>query len=654
MLNYRYFLLFVTCFSLSKFNVNAKEDEFDKQTKVQQGFWRLRHLEGTGIGFNKGYTSTDLFLSTTAKEKLVPYLDLRGHIFNDGRWAANGGIGVRSIYADCKAFGFNGYYDYRQAKHAHFHQIGLGFEYIYPLMRFWANGYIPVSRHKKNYRKRFDEFEDNFAFFVRKSQIAFFGLDGGLGGVIFQRPHYNLEAQGAIYYLRGSFHEWAVGGLFRLKAKLTEYGFAQAQVSYDTNFRWRGSGEIGFRLPLGKELKSNRSCSHQNAFENQLVSQPERFEIMPVDVHRSKRRAIDPLTGNPLFFIFVDNTSGSDGTFESPFATLAAAEAASRPNNVIYIFPGDETTAGMANGIILKDNQQLIGSAADMSVLTPFGQLTIPAQTTTRPKLTTPVNGATTVVTAANQNTISGLHLISGNVNLRVQDKTNVIITNNIFESPQAVAISCNNVAGIVMIDNNRFQGSSFTCTSVTPAANQDLTCFIRNNVYVGMLNFAMIINSNLNNKLLLYHIENNFSLNRFNNNAIVLNNITGSTQSSVNYFLINNNLQSSDVTFTSTNGGSAFMYYELRNNIFDASVAADAYFIDLPGPTIAEVQLLNNIATTGNFNLSTSAVGRLVMQSSDFALTGVQAANTGTFTTTGTLRFIPVLPSRAQSPTGF
>ena len=50
-----------------------------------------RHIENKGIGYNTGYTTLEAFLAApTDLWPVMPFVDLRGHIFNDGHWAANG------------------------------------------------------------------------------------------------------------------------------------------------------------------------------------------------------------------------------------------------------------------------------------------------------------------------------------------------------------------------------------------------------------------------------------------------------------------------------------------------------------------------------------------------------------------------------------
>jgi hypothetical protein len=57
----------------------------------------LRHIESNGIGYDQGYTTLEGFFHTSDPTQWVPFLDLRGHVFNNGKLAANVGLGLRHI-----------------------------------------------------------------------------------------------------------------------------------------------------------------------------------------------------------------------------------------------------------------------------------------------------------------------------------------------------------------------------------------------------------------------------------------------------------------------------------------------------------------------------------------------------------------------------
>ena len=87
----------------------------------------VRHIEGKGIGYNQGYTTLEgFFAPDPEKIAVMPFFDLRGHVFDNGKLAANGGLGARWRWG-CRAYGVNAYYDYRDDRRG-FNQVGVGLE----------------------------------------------------------------------------------------------------------------------------------------------------------------------------------------------------------------------------------------------------------------------------------------------------------------------------------------------------------------------------------------------------------------------------------------------------------------------------------------------------------------------------------------------
>lgn len=77
---------------------------------------------------------------------------------------------------------------------------------------------------------------------------------------------------------------------------------------------------------------------------------------------------INAATGTAQEILHVDNTAGGggDGSKETPFNTLAAAQAAASAQTIIYVKQGDGLTTGQDQGITLnKTGQQLIGSGTN-------------------------------------------------------------------------------------------------------------------------------------------------------------------------------------------------------------------------------------------------------------------------------------------------
>jgi len=294
----------------------------------------VRHREGNGIGYPRGYTSFDLLYSQDWGGNWHTFADLRGHIANDGKWTTNAGLGVRYLNDCCSAvYGLNLFWDWLEARHMNFHQLGAGIEFLWPCWDLRFNGYAPVSRTHKTYRKTFDKFKGNQAYFERKEELALSGFDGAVGCWLYDGGCFGIHTALGGYYFRGDHKRNLGGGLFRAKVKITDYVTVEGQASYDSQFKWIGQGELALHLPFGpcveREARSVSSCCDLLALEYRLVEQVERFAIPPTITRSKSTVGLDSETGLPLTFYFVDNTSSSAGTFESPFPTFAQAVAAS-------------------------------------------------------------------------------------------------------------------------------------------------------------------------------------------------------------------------------------------------------------------------------------------------------------------------------------
>ena len=69
-----------------------------------------------------------------------------------------------------------------------------------------------------------------------------------------------------------------------------------------------------------------------------------------------------------VWYVNNDDAQGNSGTSERPFDTLAQAETASAAGHTIFVYDGNDTSAGYAAGISLKASQKLIGEAAALVV----------------------------------------------------------------------------------------------------------------------------------------------------------------------------------------------------------------------------------------------------------------------------------------------
>ncbi len=416
----------------------------------------IRHIESKGVGYEDGYTSLDGFFAPSyfVDTCFIPFLDLRGHVFNDGKFAANAGIGLR--YEDSMIYGINAYYDYRKTSQMHYNQVGIGLESLGERWDFRANGYIPVGNTiSSRYGQRFDSFSGHEMILSTKKEFAMYGANAEVGYHFAEMDNFDLYAAAGPYYF-GNNGRNAIGGEARLVATIYDYIGAQVNASYDSVFKGIIQGELSLIFPFGDTgisiCATDACCAELSRMKVRALQKVDRNEIIVVDKKKTRSVAIDPATGLPYNFVFVNNTSSSNGTFESPYPTLLLAQNNSKAHDIIYVFTGDGTSKGMDNGIALKDVQMLLGSGLSYTLPTTMGNVTVPIEQPGKPL----IEGT---VTLASDNTLSGLHLntavVTGTDVARVNIKKNEFTTDAI----QAF-VNLTNLSGLISIEDNIFSTS--------------------------------------------------------------------------------------------------------------------------------------------------------------------------------------------------
>lgn len=344
----------------------------------------LRYRAPRGLGYQEGYGSAQLFLSSTSMERFHPFIDLRGHLFNDGKWAANGGLGFRYI-ADSRTstYGGNLYYDFRDGGSiGGVHQMSGGLEYLSRFFEMRTSGYLPLGSRTSRSDPTFCRFSGHNVLLSQNVAAALSHVDGEIGVPLHRLGPISLFFGAGGYYLFHKSVEGAeLGGVWGKKAR-AEIGFYDGvilggAVTSDPIFEVRSQGYLTVSIPLGpKNLRQGGKRFRSRYPGNfdakaiqfaRLTQNVERDEIIPIQ-EKGQEVCLLPCNGTCQAF-FVDNRAEpGDGTFEEPFATLKEAEEASSPGDLLYILPGNGTPDGMDQGIVLKEGQLLIGSGSSFSL----------------------------------------------------------------------------------------------------------------------------------------------------------------------------------------------------------------------------------------------------------------------------------------------
>ena len=395
--------------------------------------------------------------------------------------------------------------------------------------------------------------------------------------------------------------------------------------------------------------------------QRRLTQPVERNEIIPIQTLDTRFTAIDPLTGEPLFFVFVDNTSNSKGTFESPYPTMALAEANSKKGDVIYVFPGDGTSTGYDTGFLMKQRQLLQSSSQ------PFvrGPVTIPPATPggVRPILT---NTAGDALTLAGKTQVSGFTFSNASndgINASSAGKYDVfnnIITNNAmngFESTSAPR-GAKVISGNQFIANNTSlsAGVAEILLAIEPGNNFDI---LENTINAGNQSaFGVDATTKENASLLISgnSISNYLAGGLGGGGANIVSTATGSQTSEI--FLTRNTLLGPGVGFTGAytivcstgqnnveingNGISNHGFFHTIVNVLGGrtilqtndNTYADPNFIGQITISGVAAQLCHectgniSTATRGLDFRNTGASSTYQIESSDAAMSGVAAAN--------------------------
>ena len=275
-----------SCFCIEQFSSNRNSfslSDCTKESRSQQ--LSIHHREANGIGYNIGYSSLDLFFSLNNSSSFYPFTELQGHIFNDGTWAANGGVGFRFLMAPKRlVVGLNAFYDYREGHHtSFFNQTGAGLELLGTKWDLRLNGYIPVGQTQKKY------FETKNAITDKYCEYVMGGADLELGGQIFRTSYVDMHSTFGGYYFSGISSK-ARGGFLRLKSHFTRFFHLEGQVSYDSLFKTIFQLELALNLPFGarREIYKHLPCSSCLYMSERLVEPVSRFEIIVDDTFKKK------------------------------------------------------------------------------------------------------------------------------------------------------------------------------------------------------------------------------------------------------------------------------------------------------------------------------------------------------------------------------
>jgi hypothetical protein len=565
----------------------------------------LRHIESGGIGYEDGYTTLEAFFASDPSQwRVTPFLDARGHIFNNGRWAANAGAGLRALWKN-RAYGINTYYDYRNTGRFHSNQVGVGLETLGKLFDFRINGYFPVGKKISHpYHTTFKGFSGHHMLLSQKYQSAMKGADAEFGFHFGESKSFDFYAAAGPYYFIGKKAPVTWGGKARINGTFKDILTLEVSDSYDPTFHNKFQGQVSLNYSFGPKSKikeNGRTCQEANTLNDRMLQPVGRQEIIVIDKIRKNTVARDPATSRPYYFVFVDNTSHSNGTYESPYHSLAQAQENSSPHNIIYVFPGDGTTTGMDSGITLQANQKFWGSGISHSLQTTQGKISIPAQSNSLPIITnTNVDTEGNAITLATNNAISGI-IISSALNDAIfgANPQNLEVSFCTFKNTATFAIEASFSGDTsISLTNNQFL-NNVNGISLTLNGTSHVVCL--DNIFAGQTSVSNVpVEITANSNILTTRIENN----------VFIGNTTGSIRANLNnvvnadFTLLNNKITNNGTGFQSSLGSSFVILSDgtinhcsiaLKDNIFSGNTSNALYLHTSGAFTALEAAISKN-----------------------------------------------------------
>ena len=313
--------------------------------------------------------------------------DLRFFPTVDGTFGGNVGFGYR-LYSPSwdRVVGISGWYDADGTRDNYLQQVGVSLETYGKWFDFRTNIYVPVGQTDQQTSlsavANSSQFVGSHVVYDQMQGYiaAMTGVDFEAGIPIpgkFAEDH-NLRIYGGWYYFVDDRGDHIAGGSARIQANIYQGIDASVQVTNDNFFDTRAF--VGVSWTFGPLHRSESADTTQQArlgehvTRNYTVLAPTRSQVDPNVV------AIDPLTGSPYTFAHVNSAAapGGNGTINSPFQTIAAAQATDATIVFVHansIFHGADAT------VVLQSGQALLGDGGGLQhtlAVNGIGTITLP------------------------------------------------------------------------------------------------------------------------------------------------------------------------------------------------------------------------------------------------------------------------------------
>jgi len=425
-----------------------------------------RYEAGDTIGRIGGLSSFDAFFPVMEgyDSDWLMFIDARLLLGDDNHnLGSNVGLGARQYLPEYqRTIGGYVYYDTRDAGYANFSQVSGGIETLGDIWDARLNWYVPTGTTRKQYDTTHVNNGGGYQFighylyggtFTRYYQAAMKGLDMEAGAKFYTNDYMDLRAYAGWYHFQAKGSKQAWGWKSRVESRISDMVSLNLSVQNDRVFDTTVNFSVGIQWPSITGLRGGPK-SDLKAWDR-LGESPERLRSIVVANQEIEDPngglIINPSTGNPYYFMHVATGGNSDGSYEDPYATLAAAFADPRTQAgdlIVY----DHRTGSETGDFILADNTQVLSEGPTQFINTNIGSIQLPdSGTGINPDITgsfTLNNGS--VLSGFDITTTTGSSIIANGVgNIRVANNT---ITNTTAAASPAVSLV--NMTGSITFDN--------------------------------------------------------------------------------------------------------------------------------------------------------------------------------------------------------
>lgn len=427
---------------------------FDEYTPFIQRFG-LTHDAGEGIGFNKGFTTLEWMTPITGDfEWALLFADGRVLVRNDATVGANFGVAYRWYDLGWnRIVGGNVFYDYRHSSEEnHFHQLGLGLEWLGEIVDVRANAYIPdVDNVRGTVPNQFR----GHRLIVNRDEVAMTGGDVEIGFRLPPIEAIQTELFAGVYHFDGHGNEDATGWRTRAQAEFGERVTLDFSVQDDNLFGLTATVGVSFRY-LHRFLPPYTQASR--SMDPKFFRRPQDIEAgsiayrlgEPIErlqniVLTQQPEIATDVAGVPLNFLHVIEGAAGDGTFETPYGTLSAAMADADADTSITYTPFG---GAYVEDVTMVAGATILSNGPEQFVATQFGPAHLPfSGASTDLSMLPTLDGN---VTLADNTRFSGFDVTGGISGTGLMDVT---VDNSVVSNSLGDAISLMTVDGAVLSD---------------------------------------------------------------------------------------------------------------------------------------------------------------------------------------------------------